>query len=84
MGGQLALGGGLLPGGWVSRQPPGCHSLKRISALLSPPSLHPLPCGLFPGLGFESCATPVLNISRAQLSANKSFQLEGEAVEPDQ
>lgn len=48
---------------------------------VTPNCLHP--CNL-PGLGFEDCSTPVLNISRAELSANKTFQLAGERVEPDQ
>lgn len=55
-----------------------CADLRRTTSRLPAASTSP------PGLGFEDCSTPVLNISRAELSANKSFQLEGEAVEPDQ
>lgn len=39
---------------------------------------------VYPGIGFEDCSTPTLNVSRDALTANKTFQLEHESVEPDQ
>lgn len=37
---------------------------------------------VFPGLGYEDCSTPTVNITADQLAINGTFQLEHEAAEP--
>lgn len=42
----------------------------------------PVPA-VFPGLGYEDCSTPTLNISREQLATERTVQLQDEAAMPD-
>ena len=70
--------------GLLSCRPLQQRGLARHGATRLQSRRHPPPSGHLPGLGFESCATPVRNVSRQDLPANASWALEGEHVEPDQ
>jgi len=36
------------------------------------------------GLGYEDCSTRTVNISRAELAANRTFQLEHQQLQTDE
>ena len=80
----------VFPGGWVGSACwvtfclPSCPTCLPFPLPSCLPSTCPLPISSAAGIGFEDCSTPVMNISRTELAANRSFQLEHERVEPDQ
>ena len=80
----------VFPGGWVGSACwvtfclPSCPTCLPFPLPSCLPSTCPLPISSPAGIGFEDCSTPVMNISRTELAANRSFQLEHERVEPDQ